>query len=112
MTYTKFKEVLFAAIAEAAAANSRGQVDVFPVADHVLPGVSEQWVFDAVTSYEAENLVFNVSRRLGHPREGVGGIALMLTGKGREKAEWIKKNSSQSIAMEVGQINRTTIITG
>ena len=111
MTYTEFKEALLTALVEAADANPRGQVNVFPVADRILPDVSEQWVFEAVDGYEAESLVFNVSRRLGPPREQ-GGITIQLTGKGREKVEYFRIRKPQGLAMEADQASRTNIIRG
>jgi|SRR5450631_850645 hypothetical protein len=90
MSYAQFESALFVALVDAASANNRWQVDVFPVADSLLPAVQEQWVFNAVTSYEGEELVFNVSRSLGPPRDGGGGIVLMITGKGQRTADAMK----------------------
>jgi len=112
MSYTDFKAALFIAMAHVAEVSSRGQVSMFPVADGVLPDVKEQWVYDAVASYENAGLVFNVSRALGPPREEGGGIVLMMTGRGREEAESLKEKSSKKIIIEAGQAGRTNIIPG
>jgi len=112
LTYVEFKGLLFIAIADAADADTRGQVDIFPTADKIFLDVKEQWVSDAVTSYETQRLVFNVSRRLGPPRQGTGGIALMITGEGREQAGRLKGKSAKDIVMDAGKASRTKIISG
>jgi hypothetical protein len=40
MSYAQFEAALFVALVDAASANNRGQVDVFPVADSLLPADS------------------------------------------------------------------------
>jgi hypothetical protein len=90
VSYSQFEGELLIATVEAADANSRGQVDMAVVAESVLPGVNENWIWSAVRAYERLNLVYNVSRPLQGP------IVLMVTGEGRQRADAVKASIAQT----------------
>lgn len=91
MIYPQFEDALLLAIVEAseygaAGGNSRGQVEVFEAAEHAGLERKENWINDAVTSFENQGLVFNVVRPLGHPLRTL----LMITAEGRNHADFIR----------------------
>lgn len=91
MTYSQFEDALLLAIVEAseygaAGGNSRGQVEVFEAAEHAGLERKENWINDAVTSFENQGLVFNVVRPLGLPLRTL----LMITAEGRKHADSIR----------------------
>lgn len=80
-TYSEFEIRLLPALVEAAEPSGRGQCEALEVAETVSPGVKEQWMRDAVGSYEQEGYLGVVSRPLD------GTIGLTVSGKGGKEAE-------------------------
>ena len=84
MTYSDFERRLLMALVDAADASERGQCEALDVAETVLPQVKDQWVSDAVRSYEQRGYIGPISRPLD------GRIFLMISGEGRKAAESLK----------------------
>ena len=90
LTYSQFEDKLFSAIVEAAeygaaGGNTKGQVEVFEAAEHAGLERKENWISDAVTSFENQGFVFNVVRPLSHPLRTI----VMVTAQGRKQAEFL-----------------------
>ena len=84
MTYRDFEIRLLMALVDSADASERGQCEAFDVAETVLPRVKDQWVSDAVRSYEQRGYIGLISRPLE------GRIVLTISGEGRKAAESLK----------------------
>jgi hypothetical protein len=84
MDYREFEIRLLVALVDAADVTERGQCEAFRVAQAVLPQVKEQWVRDAVDSYEKQGYLGLVSRPLD------GQIILMISGEARKATESLK----------------------
>jgi hypothetical protein len=84
MTYSDFEIRLLMAIVDSADASERGQCEAFDVAETVLPQVKDQWVSDAVRSYEQRGYIGLISRPLERR------IVLTISGEGRKAAESLK----------------------
>ena len=82
MTYTEFETALFRAIAQAEGTAPRGQVNVLYNAESVMPGVSQDWVLDAVKTYEGQGWLGNVVRAISPVN-----ILVTLSGTGRKVGE-------------------------
>ena len=90
LTYSLFEDALLLAIVEAsdygaAGGNRKGQVEVFEAAEHAGLERKENWISDAVTSFENQGFLFNVVRPLGHPLRTI----VMVTAEGRKHAEFL-----------------------
>jgi hypothetical protein len=72
----------------AADASERGQCEASGVAKTVLPQVKDQWVTDAVQSYEQRGYIGMISRPLD------GRIVLTISGEGRKSAESLKAQTA------------------
>jgi hypothetical protein len=84
MTYSDFEIRLLMALVDSADASERGQCEAFDVAETVLPQANDQWVSDAVRSYEQRGYIGPISRPLERR------IVLMISGEGRKAAENLK----------------------
>jgi hypothetical protein len=84
MTYSNFEIRLLMALVDSADASERGQCEAFEVAETVLPQVKDQWVSDAVRSYEQGGYIVLISRPLERR------IVLTISGEGRKAAESLK----------------------
>ena len=84
MTYSNFEIRLLMALVDSADASERGQCEAFEVAETVLPQVKDQWVSDAVRSYEQGGYIGLISRPLERR------IVLTISGEGRKAAESLK----------------------
>jgi hypothetical protein len=90
MTYSEFEIRLLLALVDAADATERGQCEAFQVAQTVLPQVKEQWVRDAVRSYEQKGYLGpTMSRQLGG-----GKIILTISGEARKITENLKAQTA------------------
>ena len=85
ITYREFEMRLLLALVDAADATERGQCEAFQVAQTVVPQVKEQWVRDAVQSYERQGYLGPVSRPLD------GRIIVMISGEARKATESLKE---------------------
>lgn len=93
LTYSEYEDALLLAIVEAAdygaaGGNRRGQVEVFEAAEHAGLERKEQWIRDAVRSFENQGFVFNVVRPLMQQETW-----LMVTAEGRKHAEFIRSRN-------------------
>jgi hypothetical protein len=84
MTYSEFENWFLVALVDAADSTERGQCEAGPVAETVLPEVSEKWVSDAVRTFEERQYLGAVVR----PQ--AGRILLMISGEGRKAADSLK----------------------
>ena len=80
MNYRTFEPSLFERIVQAEQTSARGQVDVGPLAEAILPGVTDEWVTEAVRAYEARGWLNKVRRYVPNT------IIVTLSGLGRKAA--------------------------
>jgi hypothetical protein len=83
--YTEFELRFLLALVDAADAAERGQCEAFQVARAVLPQVKEQWVRDAVRSYEQQGYL---GPAISRPLDGR--IILTISGKARKATESLR----------------------
>jgi hypothetical protein len=62
---------------------------VFEAAEHAGLERKENWINDAVTNFENQGFIFNVSRPLGRPLKTI----VMVTAEGRQHAEFIRSRN-------------------
>lgn len=86
-SYGEYEKAVLLAISEAESRGGTttraGQVEVFEAVTRAGLDDNEQWISDAVRSFEHKGWVRNVVRPLGQPAR----IILMMTGEGRNEAE-------------------------
>jgi hypothetical protein len=85
MTYHAFENLLLLALLDAADASDHGLCEAFRAAGTVLPQVKDQWVRDAVRSYEQRNYLRIIFRPLEERL-----IHLQISGEARKAAERLR----------------------
>jgi DNA-binding MarR family transcriptional regulator len=85
MSYSDFEIRLLIALVDSADASERGQCEAFDVAETVLPQVNDQWVSDAVRSYEQRGYIGLISRPLERRL-----VFLTISSESRKAAESLK----------------------
>ena len=85
MTYSEFEIRLLLALVDAADATDHGQCEAFEVAQTVLPQAKEQWVRNAVQSYEQQHYL---GPAISRPLDGR--IILTISGDARKATESLK----------------------